>query len=158
MFACVQCGHAHGDPSRDVCVCLQSFNLSFNSLCSFTISIWLTNSCTQPHKYTHADTHSSYFNAAEGEALSSTAGGFPASHGSTENIHCCSRYHRTHMETHTLADIHTCLHMQYVHTCKHRENTHTITVKCSIHADWCVIQGTCTIAGSQQKVKVVQIP
>ena len=50
------------------------------------------------HTHTLTHTHTSYFNASEGEALSSTAGGSLASHGRNEDTGSLTlAIHHTHM-------------------------------------------------------------
>lgn len=106
----------HNDAGLHVCrssagyhlVCLQSFNLSFNSVLS--LPLFLTWNLTQTH--THTDTHSSYFNASEGEALSSTAGGHP----------CKSRKLREHARLLTLPLPRTHTPVQYLHSSKAKHN------------------------------------
>ncbi len=70
----------------------------------------------------------------KGRHSAAQQGGFLASHGSTENIHSCSRYHHTHIKTNTHTDA-----VHYRYTCKHRNNTqnhnavrHTCRLSCFV--------------------------
>ena len=91
-------------------LCLQSLNL-FNSL---SYKPTQTQTHTHTHTRTHARTHSSYFNASEGEALSSTAGGSLAV-TEARRTHTLTHASTTHIHSHIHSLTHTHTHRHFKH-------------------------------------------